>query len=108
MIGAPGERVGEDDQVGVEPVAIVGEQAGQMRRTRLLLALWATIPLLFFSLSTRQEYYVLPAIPALLLLIAAWLNDEALEAESFAVPNPLVQAGQRISIKSRLQASSVE
>jgi hypothetical protein len=66
--------------------------------TRLLLALWAAIPLLFFSLSTRQEYYVLPAIPALLLLIAAWLNDEALEAESFAVPNPLVQAGQRISV----------
>ena len=65
---------------------------------RLLFALWAAIPLLFFSLSTRQEYYVLPAIPALLLLIAAWLNDEALEAESFAVPNPLVRAGQLISV----------
>jgi len=66
--------------------------------TRLLLGLWATIPMLFFSLSTRQEYYVLPAMPALILLIAAWLNDEAKEAESFTVPNPLVRSGQRISV----------
>ena len=66
--------------------------------TRLLLGLWAAIPMLFFSLSTRQEYYVLPAMPALILLIAAWLNDEANEAESFAVPNPLVRSGQRISV----------
>jgi 4-amino-4-deoxy-L-arabinose transferase-like glycosyltransferase len=66
--------------------------------TRLLLGLWAAIPLLFFSLSTRQEYYVLPALPALILLIAAWLNDEAAEAESFAVPNPLTRSGQRISV----------
>ena len=66
--------------------------------TRLLLGLWAAIPLLFFSLSTRQEYYVLPSLPPLILLIAAWLNDEATEAESFTVPNPLTRAGQRISI----------
>ncbi len=66
--------------------------------TRLLLGLWAIIPLLFFSLSTRQEYYVLPSLPPLILLIAAWLNDEAAEAESFTVPNPLTRAGQRISV----------
>jgi hypothetical protein len=66
--------------------------------TRLLLGLWAAIPLLFFSLSTRQEYYVLPALPPLILLIAAWLNDEADEAESFTVPNPLTRSGQRISV----------
>jgi 4-amino-4-deoxy-L-arabinose transferase-like glycosyltransferase len=66
--------------------------------TRLLLGLWAAIPMLFFSFSTRQEYYVLPAIPALILLIAAWLNDEAKEAESFTVPNPLARSGQRISV----------
>ena len=65
--------------------------------TRLLLGLWAAIPMLFFSLSTRQEYYVLPSLPPLILLIAAWLNDEAAEAESFTVPNPLTRAGQRIS-----------
>jgi 4-amino-4-deoxy-L-arabinose transferase-like glycosyltransferase len=66
--------------------------------TRLLLGLWAAIPLLFFSLSTRQEYYVLPSLPPLILLLAAWLNDEATEAESFTVPNPLTRAGQRISV----------
>jgi 4-amino-4-deoxy-L-arabinose transferase-like glycosyltransferase len=65
--------------------------------TRLLLGIWAAVPLVFFSFSTRQEYYVLPALPALALLIAAWLNDEAAEAESFSVPNPLVTAGQRIA-----------
>jgi 4-amino-4-deoxy-L-arabinose transferase-like glycosyltransferase len=66
--------------------------------TRLLLGIWAAIPLLFFSFSTRQEYYVLPSLPPLILLIAAWLNDEAAEAESFTVPNPLTRAGQRISV----------
>jgi 4-amino-4-deoxy-L-arabinose transferase-like glycosyltransferase len=66
--------------------------------TRLLLGLWAAAPMLFFSLSTRQEYYVLPALPALVVLIAAWLDDEAREAESFTVPNRLVRSGQRISV----------
>ena len=42
-------------------------------KTYLLFGLWALIPMLFFSLSTRQEYYVLPALPALILLLAAWL-----------------------------------
>ena len=66
--------------------------------TLLLLGLWAAIPLLFFSLSTRQEYYVLPSIPALALLIAAWLDEEAVEAEAFAIPSPHITAGQRISV----------
>jgi 4-amino-4-deoxy-L-arabinose transferase-like glycosyltransferase len=66
--------------------------------TRLLLGLWAAVPMLFFSFSTRQEYYVLPALPALTLLIAAWLAAESAEAESFAVPSRLVVAGQRISV----------
>lgn len=66
--------------------------------TLLLLGIWAAVPLVFFSFSTRQEYYVLPSLPALVLLIAAWLADEATEAESFTVPNPLTRAGQRISV----------
>src|ERR1019366_5187311 len=45
--------------------------------THLLLILWAALPLLFFSFSTRQEYYVLPSLPALALLIAAWLAHRA-------------------------------
>ena len=54
--------------------------------TLWLFGLWAAVPLLFFSLSTRQEYYVLPSLPALILLIAGWLNREVDEAESFVVP----------------------
>jgi 4-amino-4-deoxy-L-arabinose transferase-like glycosyltransferase len=65
--------------------------------TLLLLGIWAAFPMLFFSFSTRQEYYVLPALPAMMLLVAGWLSSEADEAESFHVPNPLVTAGQRIS-----------
>jgi 4-amino-4-deoxy-L-arabinose transferase-like glycosyltransferase len=42
-------------------------------RTNVLLVLWAAIPLVFFSLSTRQEYYVLPSLPPMMLLIAAFL-----------------------------------
>ncbi len=65
--------------------------------TMVLLGVWAALPLLFFSLSTRQEYYVLPSLPALVLLIAAWLEREAAEAESFSVPNSMTVAGQRIA-----------
>ena len=42
-------------------------------RTFVLLSIWAVLPVLFFSFSTRQEYYVLPALPAFVLLIASWL-----------------------------------
>jgi 4-amino-4-deoxy-L-arabinose transferase-like glycosyltransferase len=54
----------------------------------LVLILWAALPLLFFSLSTRQEYYVLPALPALALLIAGWLaqrNPSAPKAEAHRI-----------------------
>lgn len=73
------------------------EPLDSAQSTLLLLAMWAALPMIFFSFSTRQEYYVLPSIPALVLLIALWLGREAEEAESFEVPNPLVTAGQRIS-----------
>jgi 4-amino-4-deoxy-L-arabinose transferase-like glycosyltransferase len=48
-----------------------------LERGRLLLVVWAGFVLLFFSLSTRQEYYVLPALPALVILVAGWLELEA-------------------------------
>ena len=41
-----------------------------------LLALWALVPLVFFSFSTRQEYYVLPSLPPLALLMGAWLAED--------------------------------
>jgi 4-amino-4-deoxy-L-arabinose transferase-like glycosyltransferase len=43
------------------------------QRTTLLLSLFATLVLVFFSLSTNQEYYTFPAYLPLLLLIAAAL-----------------------------------
>jgi len=44
--------------------------------TRTLLCIWALMIVGFFSFSTRQEYYTLPAVPALALLIGAYLGDE--------------------------------
>jgi hypothetical protein len=45
-------------------------------RGPLLLTIWALAVLLFFSFSTRQEYYVLPALPPVAILIAKWLAEE--------------------------------
>jgi len=43
----------------------------------LLLFCWAAIILLFFSFSTRQEYYLAPALPALYLIVGLWLARES-------------------------------
>jgi len=45
-------------------------------RTRWICILWASVTLLFFSLSTNQEYYTFPAYLALFLLLAAALAGE--------------------------------
>ncbi|HTS38650.1 MAG TPA: glycosyltransferase family 39 protein [Candidatus Solibacter sp.] len=45
-------------------------------RASLLFFLWALVILLFFSFSTRQEYYTIPALPGIALLAAAWLARE--------------------------------
>ncbi len=43
----------------------------------LLFLLWPLVILVFFSFSTRQEYYTIPALPGLALLIGLWLQREA-------------------------------
>ena len=43
----------------------------------LLLILWLILPLAFFTFSTRQEYYVLPSLPPMILLIAAMLAESS-------------------------------
>jgi 4-amino-4-deoxy-L-arabinose transferase-like glycosyltransferase len=48
------------------------------RRGALLLLIWAAFVLFFFAFSTRQEYYVLPALPALAILIAGWLSHDSI------------------------------
>ncbi len=45
----------------------------RQRETALSLTLWAVIVLGFFTLSSRQEYYNLPALPALALMAAGLL-----------------------------------
>jgi 4-amino-4-deoxy-L-arabinose transferase-like glycosyltransferase len=50
-------------------------------RAMLLFAIWAAVILLFFSFSTRQEYYAIPALPAVALMIGGWLDQEAASPE---------------------------
>lgn len=45
-------------------------------RANLFCAIWAAVIMLFFSFSTRQEYYSLPVLPALALLTGDWLQHE--------------------------------
>jgi hypothetical protein len=47
------------------------------KRANLLFFLWALVILLFFSFSTRQEYYTIPALPGVALLVGAWLARES-------------------------------
>jgi 4-amino-4-deoxy-L-arabinose transferase-like glycosyltransferase len=47
------------------------------RRANLLFILWALVIVGFFSFSTRQEYYTIPAVPALALLLGGWLARES-------------------------------
>jgi 4-amino-4-deoxy-L-arabinose transferase-like glycosyltransferase len=73
-----------------------------LRRVRLprhdqacnLLAIWAAFVMVFFSFSTRQEYYSLPALPPLALMIGGWLNRE----EKCSVRDPRRIAGRRIAL----------
>jgi len=46
-------------------------------RANLLFFLWAVVILLFFSFSTRQEYYTIPALPGVALLAGGWLARES-------------------------------
>ena len=59
------------------------EFRGRMTRRQracLLLVLWTLVIVGFFSLSTRQEYYTIPAIPAMALLVGGWLQRERASA----------------------------
>jgi len=52
------------------------EQLDSRARANLFCGIWAGVIMLFFSFSTRQEYYSLPVLPALALLTAGWLERE--------------------------------
>ena len=68
----------------------------------LLFLLWSIVILLFFSFSTRQEYYTIPALPALALLVGGWLAHES----DSVVGSPERRAG-RISSAGLLVAGAV-
>jgi 4-amino-4-deoxy-L-arabinose transferase-like glycosyltransferase len=46
-------------------------------RANLLFGVWTIVIMVFFSFSTRQEYYSLPVLPALALLTGGWLQRES-------------------------------
>ena len=60
----------------------------------LLCFLWPAVILLFFSFSTRQEYYLAPGLPGLALLLGHWMAREA-EAP---VGSPIARAGRRSAL----------
>ena len=62
-------------------------------RARLLLGLWAAVIVAFFSFSSRQDYYLAPALPALGLVIGDWLSREEAAPEGDA----LRRSGRRSS-----------
>jgi 4-amino-4-deoxy-L-arabinose transferase-like glycosyltransferase len=63
------------------------------QHTTLLLSLFATLVLIFFSLSTNQEYYTFPAYLPLLILIASALT----QAENTYSKDPKDPASRRWS-----------
>jgi 4-amino-4-deoxy-L-arabinose transferase-like glycosyltransferase len=58
-----------------EDAATVVQRVKFRARSIWLLSLYVAFILLFFSISTNQEYYTFPAWPALLILIAAVVAD---------------------------------
>jgi len=55
-------------------------QMTRRQRAYLLFFLWNLVIVGFFSLSTRQEYYTIPAIPGMALLVGGWLQRERTSA----------------------------
>lgn len=51
-------------------------QMTRRQRAFLLFLLWNVVIVGFFSFSTRQEYYTIPAIPGMALLVGGWLQRE--------------------------------
>lgn len=56
---------------------VMREGMDRRQRANLLFALWALVILVFFSFSTRQEYYTIPALPGIALLVGGWLERES-------------------------------
>jgi 4-amino-4-deoxy-L-arabinose transferase-like glycosyltransferase len=62
-----------DSDPDFAPDSLLHAQPDRSREAALTLLLWPAIILGFFTLSSRQEYYHLPALPALTLLVGGLL-----------------------------------
>ncbi len=70
-------------------------------RALLLCAITIIVILGFFSFSSRQEYYVLPALPAFVLILGAWLSQEQRSSSDSAMR----KTGVRVAFLSFLVAA---
>jgi 4-amino-4-deoxy-L-arabinose transferase-like glycosyltransferase len=61
------------------PAKLASFRAGlnAQQRATVIFFLWPLVILLFFSFSSRQEYYVLPGLPGVALLLGGWLAGES-------------------------------
>jgi 4-amino-4-deoxy-L-arabinose transferase-like glycosyltransferase len=61
------------------PAKLAAFRAGlnAQQRATVIFFLWPLVILLFFSFSSRQEYYVLPGLPGVALLLGGWLAGES-------------------------------
>jgi 4-amino-4-deoxy-L-arabinose transferase-like glycosyltransferase len=67
-----------------------GSLRDESQRANLLNILWVAVVVGFFSFSTRQEYYMIPALPGLALMIGNWLQQE----QDSPDPSPERNAGR--------------
>ena len=76
-------------------IAFVFRALGSVRNQAwTFLSIWAACVMVFFSFSTRQEYYALPALPPIALMIGGWLARE----EKCSARDPQRVAGRRIAL----------
>lgn len=57
------------------------------REAELVVTIWALLVLVFFTFSSRQEYYSVPALPALGLMAGGWLARSECTSGGIADPS---------------------
>jgi 4-amino-4-deoxy-L-arabinose transferase-like glycosyltransferase len=73
---------------------VLRAELSRRQRSNLIFLLSALFIAVFFSFSTRQEYYTIPGIPGMALLVGGWLQRE----RNSAVASPERRAGKISSL----------
>lgn len=73
-------------------LASYGQGLPSRESALLLCALWVLFIVGFFSFSSRQEYYTVPALPGLAVIIGSWLGKE----QHAGSESPIRRSGRRI------------